>query len=143
MISVVPIAVTAVFYNHLEINMAKRIKGFRPVLAWIHLIGMNVGGTAITLTMIFAGLSGSGIFGVITSGGDASAVAKLTPNNAIMVQFIPPIAAFAGLLSIGVIAGGVRYIATYLQGRDGQVIYVVGQSCFRCGNNNEVHLFSF
>jgi hypothetical protein len=30
--------------------MAKRIKGFRAVLAWIHLIGMNAGGTAITLT---------------------------------------------------------------------------------------------
>src|SRR6266567_1204473 len=59
MILVVAIAVTATFYNHLEINMAKRIKGFGAVLDWIHLIGMNVGGTAITLTMIFAGLSGS------------------------------------------------------------------------------------
>ena len=95
--------------------MGKRIRGFRAVLAWIHLIGMNVGGTAITISMIFAGLIGSGIFGVITSGGGASAVAKLTSNPAVMVQFIPPIAAFAGLLSVGVIAGGVTYIATYLQ----------------------------
>ena len=95
--------------------MGKSISGFRKLLAWIHLIGMNVGGTVITLTMIFAGLIGSGIFNVITSGGSASAVAGLTPNNAIMVQFIPPIAAFAGLLSIGVIAGGITYIATYLQ----------------------------
>ena len=115
MILVVAIAVTAVFYNHLEINMTKRISRFRKVLAWIHLIGMNVGGTAITLTMIFAGLIGSGILGVITSGASASAVAKLTPNNAIMAQFIPPIATFAGLLSIGVIAGGITYIVTYLQ----------------------------
>jgi hypothetical protein len=53
---------------------------------------------------VFAGLIGSGILGVITSGGSASAVSKLTPNNAIMVQFI----------SIGVIAGGITYIATYL-----------------------------
>jgi hypothetical protein len=115
MILVVAIAVTAVFYNYLEINMTKRISGFRMVLAWIHLIGMNVGGTSITLTMIFAGLIGSGIFNVITSGGNPSAVSKLTPNNAILVQFIPPIATFAGLLSIGVIAGGITYIATYLQ----------------------------
>ena len=114
MILVVAIAVTAVFYNHLEMNMVKRIKGFRAVLAWLRLIGMNVGGTAITLTMIFVGLSGSGIFGVITSGGGASAVAKVTPNNAIMVQFIPPIATFAGLLSIGVIGGGITHKATYL-----------------------------
>jgi hypothetical protein len=32
-----------------------------------------------------------------------------------MVQFIPPISAFAGLLSVGVISGGIAYITTYLQ----------------------------
>lgn len=116
MILVVAIAVTAVFYNHLEINMGKSIRGFKSVLAWIHLIGMNVGGTALTMTMIFAGLIGSGILGVITSGGsNASAVSQLKPNIAIMVQFITPISAFAGILSIGVISGGITYILTYLQ----------------------------
>ena len=116
MILVVAIAVTAVFYNHLEINMGKKIRGFKSVLAWIHLIGMNIGGTALTMTMIFAGLIGSGILGLITSGGDsASAVSQLRPNVAIMVQFITPIAAFAGILSIGVISGGITYILTYLQ----------------------------
>ena len=53
MILIVAIAVTAVFYNHLEINMGKKVRRSKTVLAWIHLIGMNVGGTAITLTMIF------------------------------------------------------------------------------------------
>src|SRR6266516_6526088 len=72
MILIVAIAVTAVFYNHLEINMGKRIRGLKAMLAWIHLIGMNVGGIAITLTMIFAGLIGSGIFSVITNGGSSS-----------------------------------------------------------------------
>jgi hypothetical protein len=115
MILVVAIAVTAVFYNHLEINMGKKIRGFKSVLAWIHLIGMNIGGTALTMTMIFAGLIGSGILGVITSDGSASAVSQLRPNVAIMVQFITPIAAFAGILSIGVISGGITYILTYLQ----------------------------
>ena len=77
---------------------------------------MNIGGTALTMTMIFAGLIGSGILGVISSGGgSASAVSQLRPNVAIMVQFITPIAAFAGILSIGVISGGITYILTYLQ----------------------------
>src|SRR5207253_9423993 len=115
LILVVAIAVTAVFYNHLEINMGKRIRRFKTILAWIHLIGMNVGGTAITLTMIFAGLIGSGIFSVITNGGSSLAVTKLTANPSVMIQFIPPIAAFAGLLRLGVIAGGITYIATYLE----------------------------
>jgi hypothetical protein len=56
MILVVAIAVTATFYHHLEIDMRKSIRGFKSVLAWIHLVGMNVGGAATTLTMIFAGL---------------------------------------------------------------------------------------
>src|ERR687887_2366880 len=117
MILVVAIAVTAVFYNHLEINMGKKIRGFKSVLAWIHLIGMNIGGTALTMTMIFAGLIGSGILGVITSGGGSAsaAVSQLRPNVAIMVQFITPIAAFVGILSIGVISGGITYILTYLK----------------------------
>lgn len=118
MILVVAIAVTATFYHHLEIDMRKRIRGIKSVLAWIHLIGMNVGGAATTLTMIFAGLIGSGILSVITSGPGASSVSQLQPNIGVMVQFIPPISAFAGLLSIGVISGGVTYITTYLQKSD-------------------------
>jgi len=82
-----------------------------PVLipsAWIHLIGMNVGGAATTLTMIFAGLIGSEKL-VITSG-TSSSVSQLQPNVGIMVQFIPPISAFAGFFSMGVIlVGGSLY----------------------------------
>ena len=116
MILVVAIAVTATFYHHLEIDMRKKIRGFRSILAWIHLIGMNVGGTATTLTMIFAGLMGSGILSVIINeGGASTAVGQLQPNIGVMVQFIPPISTFAGLLSIGVISGGITYITTYLQ----------------------------
>jgi hypothetical protein len=117
MILVVAIAVTATFYHQLEIDMRKNIRGFKTILAWIHLVGMNVGGAATTLTMIFAGLIGSGILSVITGGGSTS-VSQLQPNVGVMVQFIPPISAFAGLLSIGVISGGITYITTYLQKSD-------------------------
>jgi hypothetical protein len=110
MILVVAIAVTAVFYNHIEAGMGRQIKGFRSALAWIHLVGMNVGGAATTITIIFAGLAGSGIIGVILEG-----TGSLQPNAAIMDQFIPLIAAFTGLLSIGLLAGGLAYITTYLQ----------------------------
>lgn len=110
LILVVAIAVTAVFYNHLEIGMGRQIQGFRSALAWTHLVGMNVGGAATTIAMIFAGLVGSGVLGVILGGSSS-----LQPNSAIMDQFIPLIAAFTGLLSIGVLAGGVAYITTYLR----------------------------
>jgi hypothetical protein len=59
--------------------------------------------------MIFAGLAGSGIVGIIIGGSDS-----LQPNAAVMDLFIPPIVIFTGMLSIEVISGGLAYIATYL-----------------------------
>ena len=115
MILVVAIATTAIFYNHLEINMEKKIRGVRAIMAWIHLIGMNVGGAATTISMILAGLMGSGALDLILSAGNTT---ELQQNQAIMDQFIPPIATFAGVLSIGVIVGGISYITTYLQKND-------------------------
>jgi hypothetical protein len=112
MILVVAIATTAIFYNHLEINMEKSIRGIRSVMAWVHLIGMNVGGAATTISMILAGLMGSGALDLILNAGNTT---ELQPNLAILDQFIPPIATFAGVLSIGVIVGGISYITTYLQ----------------------------
>jgi uncharacterized membrane protein SirB2 len=113
LILVVAIAVTAVFYNHLEVNLDKQIHGFRSVLAWIHLIGMNVGGAATTIAMILAGVIGSGMLDLMLNRDMADGT--LQPNVEIMEHFITPIAAFASLLSIGVIAGGVAYITTYLR----------------------------
>ena len=110
MILIVAIAVTAVFYNHLEITMDRQIRGFRSFLAWIHLVGMNVGGAATTITMIFAGLAGSGVLGIIMGGSDS-----LQENTAIMDQFIAPIATFTAVLSIGMISGGLAYVMTYLR----------------------------
>src|SRR5215213_8817000 len=110
MILVVAIAVTAVFYSHLEVGMGRQIKGFRSVLAWIHLVGMNVGGAATTIIMIFAGLAGSGVLGIIVGGSDT-----LQENTAIMDQFIAPIAIFTGVLSIGIISGGLAFVVSYLR----------------------------
>ena len=107
----VAIATTALFYNHFEVNLDKTISGYRSLFAWAHLIGMNVGGACVTITMIFAGLVESGVFAMISSGGNA---AQLKPNTEAMTQFILPIAAFAAVLVTGTIAGGIVFITNYL-----------------------------
>jgi hypothetical protein len=105
------IAVTALFYNHFEVNMHNGIRGYRSLLAWVHLIGMKIGGACVTITMIFAGLVGSGILEVIASGGITT---QLKPNTEAMAQFILPIAAFATVLATATIAGGIVFITNYL-----------------------------
>jgi hypothetical protein len=111
MILIVAIATTAVFYNHFEVNMHKGIQGFRTVLAWIHLLGMNIGGATVTLTIVSAGLIGSGVIGTILSGGN---ITELKPNIQIMEQFIIPISIFSAVLVIGLIAGGLTFLLNYL-----------------------------
>ena len=107
----VAIATIALFYNHFDINLHKSIRGSRCLLAWVHLIGINAGGACVTITMIFAGLIGSGALAVVTSGSGAT---QLKPNTEIMVQFILPISVFAAVLVTGVIAGGIVFITNYL-----------------------------
>jgi hypothetical protein len=81
------------------------------MLAWIHLLGMNVGGATVTLTIAYTGLAGSGIIGMILSGEN---IAELKPNTQIMEQFIIPISVFAAVLVIGLIAGGLTFLLNYL-----------------------------
>ena len=109
LIITVAVAVTAVFYNHLEINQKKRISGKIRFLVWIHLLGMNIGGIGTTLSMIFAGLAGSGALEILQNG----ELGK--PNLAIMDSFIPQIASFIGILAIGVLCGGLAYTVVYLK----------------------------
>jgi hypothetical protein len=107
LILIVAIAVTAVFYNHLEINLKRRFSKISSVLAWIHLLGMNIGGPGATILMILAGLAGSGVLSLFIGG-------KLGQEDiGIMTSFIPPIAFFIVILSIGVISGGIAYVMTY------------------------------
>jgi ABC-type amino acid transport system permease subunit len=95
----------------LRLISRKEIQGFRSILAWIHLLGMNVGGATVTLTIAYAGLIGSGVIGTILSGGNIS---ELKPNTQIMEEFIIPISIFAAVLVIGLIAGGLSFLLNYL-----------------------------
>jgi hypothetical protein len=107
LILIVAIAVTAVFYNHLEINLRRKFSRASNMLAWIHLFGMNIGGPGTTLLMIFAGLAGSGALALFIEG-------KLGNQDvAILTSFIPFIAFFIVILSIGVICGGIAYLMVY------------------------------
>jgi hypothetical protein len=109
LIFIVAIAVTAIFYIHLEVNLKRKIFGIVTVLAWIHLIGMNIGGPLATILMIFAGLSGSGIISIFTEG-------KIGQQNVeILNALIVPISVSIGILSIGVICGGLTYLLTYIK----------------------------
>ena len=107
LIIVIAIAVTALFYSHLEITLQKKFSKKSNILAGIHLFGMNVGGAGSMMIMTYAGLAGTGLLTVFSEG-------KLGPKYpAIMDSFIKPIGGFIALLALGVLCGGLGFVLAY------------------------------
>jgi len=110
MVLVVIIAITGMFYNHLEVNLGKQISGNNSIFVWIHLIGINVGGAAATISMIFAGLVGSGLINFISSGGN-----DIISNIPLMNFVLSFQTSFIAIIVIGFVAGVYSYLRTYLK----------------------------
>ncbi len=108
---VVAIAITAIFYNHLESNLDRPIRGAKNYLVWIHLIGMNVGGAATTILLIITGFVGAGFTNSITG---------VTDMQETIIETVKiPIMSFAVLFAAGIICGGIAYIGTYVNTKRG------------------------
>lgn len=56
------LAITGIFYNHIEIDKEKEFTKFRNVLSSIHLYGTNIFGNIITISLIFAGIATSTLY---------------------------------------------------------------------------------
>jgi hypothetical protein len=107
LIIIVAVAVTALFYSHLEITLGKKFTKKSNILAGIHLVGMNIGGAGAMMIMTYAGLAGTGLLSIFTEG-------KLGPKYpAIMDAFIEPIGGFIAFLAIGVVCGGLGFLIAY------------------------------
>ena len=107
LIVIVAVAVTALFYSHLQITLKKKFTKVSNALAAIHLVGMNVGGAGSMMIMTYAGLAGTGLLSVFTEGVIG------TKNPTIMDSFIEPIGAFIFLLALGVMSGGLCFVLGY------------------------------
>jgi len=107
LIVVLAVAVSALFYSHLEITLKKKFSKASNILAGIHLVGMNVGGAGAMIIMAYAGLAGTGLTTIFTEG-------KLGPKYpAIMESFIEPIGGFISILALGVVCGGMGFILAF------------------------------
>jgi hypothetical protein len=106
---VVTIAITAIFYNHLESNLSRPIHGNAKYLVWIQLAGMNIGGSATTILLIIFGFIGAGFVSSIS--GEQSEMQNIT-------MFVKlPITIFALVFACGMISGSIAYIGTYTRQR--------------------------
>ncbi len=109
-VGVVGVAVTALFYHHIEVTLGKPYRGVASALAWIHLIFMNVGVLGATWLMIYGGYVAGGNMLPVEVGGKGWTAAQA---HELLAPLIPPITVFLALLMIGLLLGGLGYVMTW------------------------------
>jgi hypothetical protein len=107
-VGVVATAVTALFYFYIEGIRGKVYKGFTSLLAWGHLIFMNVGVAGSMLLMMWGGyLAGWGMTAANAGGGG------LNPGQVheqILGGLVNPIGGLILLAAVGALFGGLGYV---------------------------------
>ncbi len=104
-VGVVATAVTAIFYFYLEGFQGKVYKGFTNLLAWGHLLFMNIGVAGAMIIMMYqgylAGVAQAGALPGVTAG-------QIHP--VLLGWTVEPIGVLVLLASLGAILGGLGYL---------------------------------
>jgi hypothetical protein len=111
-VGVIGVAVSALFYYYVERVLEKQYNTTRigKALAWGHLILMNVGATAATSMLMYAGyVSGAGML-PLSVGGKGFNQGQA---HEILARFVEPISATILLLVLGVLLGGIGFLIMY------------------------------
>ena len=104
-VGVLATAVTAIFYYYIEDFRGKVYRGFNNLLAWGHLLFMNIGVAGAFIIMSYQGY----LAGVAQAG----ALAGTTPaqvHEHILGWTVDPIGGFILLACIGALLGGLGYV---------------------------------
>jgi len=109
-IGVLGVAVSSLFYHYLEVIMAARIRKIPNLLAWAHLVLMNVGTAATMGLLMYAGYLGGASMLPANVGGKGFDAAQA---HELLGPFTIPISVSIIVLLVGVTAGGLAFILTY------------------------------
>lgn len=114
-VGVIGVAVTAVFYYYLEGALGKKFTGFSSLLAWMHLVLMNVGVIGATWMMMVGGYLGGAAMLPPDVGGLGWNPGQVHVNIFYGIPLGYPfwITVFIIILCVGVFAGGLGYIITW------------------------------
>jgi hypothetical protein len=107
-VGVVAMAVTALFYFYLEGIQGKVYKGFTNLLAWGHLIFMNVGVAGAMTIMMYQGYLAGWAAAASSSGGGGLNSGQI--HEQILGWTTDPIGGLILLAAVGALLGGLGYL---------------------------------
>ncbi|HYA55526.1 MAG TPA: hypothetical protein VED22_01885 [Nitrososphaerales archaeon] len=106
-VGVVATAVTAVFYFYIEDIQGRVYKGFSNLLAWGHLLFMNVGVAGSMIIMMYQGYLAGVAAAPVSEGGLGYSAGQIHVN--ILSWTVNPIGGFILLACLGAVLGGLGY----------------------------------
>ena len=111
LIGVLGIAVSALFYHHIEVTLAHPYRGWRNIAAWMHLVLGGAAASAAALLTAFGGLMGGSALVPAAQGGWGADSTYVHEN--VLGPLVVPIAGLIGLGLLGFFIGGVGYVTAW------------------------------
>ena len=115
LVGVLGVAMSALFYQHLEVTLGAVYTGWRNFVAWLHLVLGGVGASAGTLLMAYGGYMGGAALLPVSSGGLGKNAFYVHTN--ILNPLAPYITALLGIALLGFFLGGVGYVTAWWSAR--------------------------
>src|SRR3990170_1454768 len=115
LVGVLGIAVSALFYQHLEVDLGKPYRGWRNAAGWVHLLLGGVAGSAAALLTAWGGYSGGAALLPPALGGGGMAAGDVHTN--ILGPLVVPIAALMAVTLLAFFIGGVGYVTAWWAAR--------------------------
>jgi hypothetical protein len=111
-VGVIGVAVSALFYYYIENVLVKHYSSTRiaKALAWSHLILMNVGTTAATGMLMYAGYVSGAAMLPLSAGGKGFNQGQA---HQILAPFVEPISVAILVVILGVLLGGIGFLLKY------------------------------
>jgi hypothetical protein len=110
-VGVIGVAVSAIFYYYIESVLAKQYNStIVKALAWSHLILMNLGTTAATGMLMYAGYASGAAMLPVSIGGKGFNQGQ---SHQILSPFVEPISVAILVLLLGVLLGGIGFLIVY------------------------------
>ena len=108
-------AVTALFYQHLEVNLRAPYKGWPNAFAGFHLVLMNVGVVGATWLMMNGGYRGGALTITLEAQNPTWSIGQVLGqvHEQVLSGYPSYIAPFAALAIIGAFAGGLGFVAVW------------------------------
>jgi hypothetical protein len=107
-VGVVATAVTAIFYYYIEVVQGKVYSGVTNILAWGHLILMNIGVAASMFIMMWGGYIAGWEGAAVSEGGLGYTDYQI--HVATLGALVEPIGLFILLAALGAVLGGLGFV---------------------------------